>query len=470
MSTIFDEKKWQPSLAFRIVEQIKRIRIQPRTTRRSSALSITGGVIVVLLSLTIPSSFLLSLSGLIGATLSAKMQTAEVDLIPVDMMDMPERTILSNEKKDNDFGQKPHQQINQINGSIREKEEKKLSGKKILEGVKPAPGDSTFIGTLHPTLKAAGEDWSIPSLSGTFGHAFSFSMTIGGGTVWQQANIDWWMLWDMITYIGYEFREFQAVLQGKQLPPTATELQNLKDQTWEAVKTSIDHGIPAIAWQPMTVEQRDSGVRAYGWALLVGYDETEKTYTVRHQHYTTEYTVPYDQFGFTDPVNWYCVMILGEKKPLDRRALEVKSLKHAVAFAHGARFDLEDAPYTVDAVGFAAYELWKQGLESGDVDVGFTEHAAWILWEMRENAAAYLREIADRFPEVSSRALTDAALFYDKEIKAIVKLVNICKEHKSFTMPTRQEAVVALNAALEAEKRAIGKIEEALATIPAKPK
>ena len=295
-------------------------------------------------------------------------------------------------------------------------------------------------------------------------------MKIGDGAVWQQANIDWWLLWDKVTYIGYEFQEFQVVFQKGQLIPTPKELQAIKDQTWEKVKASIDQGIPAIAWQPMTLEQRDSGVSAYGWASLVGYDETEKTYTVRHQHYTTEYTVPYDQFGFTNLVNWYCVMILAEKKPFDRMALEVKSLEHAVAFAHGTRFDLEDAPYPVEAVGFAAYELWKKGLESGDVDVGATEHAAWILWEMRENAAAYLREITGHFPKISSRALSDAALFYDEEIEAIVKLVNICREHESFTTPKRREAVTAINAALEAEKWAIGKIEEALSALPAKPK
>ena len=425
MSVTFNEIKLQMSFTFRVLERIRQIKIQPRGTGIPFGLSVTGGLIVVLLSF----------------------------------------TILSSEKGDGDFGQEPHQQIYQLNGSLREKEKKKMGGTKVLKGVKPAQGDSTFIGTLHPTLEAAGEHWSVPRLTGTFGHAFSFSMKIGDGAVWQQANIDWWLLWDMITYIGYEFQEFQIVMQEKQLALTPKELQNIKNQTWQVVKASIDHGIPAIAWQPMTVEQRDSGVSAYGWGLLVGYNEAEKTYTVRHQHYATEYTVPYDQFGAADPANWYCVMILAEKKPFDRMALDVKSLKHAVAFAHGTRFDLEDAPYGVDALGFAAYELWKHALASGDVDVGFTEHAAWILWEMRENAAAYLREIADRFPEVSSRALSDAAVFYDEEIKAIVKLVNICKEHKSFTTPTRQEAVVTLNAALETEKKAVGKIEEALAAL-----
>ena len=54
---------------------------------------------------------------------------------------------------------------------------------------------------------------------------------------------------------------------------------------------------------------------------------------------------------------------------------------------------------------------------------------------------------------------------YDEEIKAIVKLVNLCKEHESFTTATRQETVATLDAALEAEKKAIEKIEAALAAL-----
>lgn len=90
----------------------------------------------------------------------------------------------------------------------------------------------------------------------------------------------------------------------------------------------------------------------------------------------------------------------------------------------------------------------------------------WLLWGMRENAAAYLREIAGCFPAMSSRALSDAALSYDEEIKAIVKVVNICKERKSFATSMRQEAVAAVNAAHDAEQKAIRKIQEALAALP----
>ena len=89
---------------------------------------------------------------------------------------------------------------------------------------------------------------------------------------------------------------------------------------------------------------------------------------------------------------------------------------------------------------------------------------------MREHAAAYLREIADRFPEVSSRALSDAAAFYNEEIGAILTLINICKGHENFTTPMRQKAVEAINAALAAEKKAIEKIEAALASLPSEAK
>lgn len=215
----------------------------------------------------------------------------------------------------------------------------------------------------------------------------------------------------------------------------------------------------------MTVAQKESGVNAYGWGLFVGYDENKRTYTVRHQHVKETYKVPYNQFGYTDPVGWYCVMVLDEKREYDQSKLVVKSLENAVAFAKGDRFDMDDAPYKVDAVGISAYGLWKQAVKKGDVDIGFTEHSAWILWEMRENAAAYLREINIHFPKDARQVLFDAAEFYDTEIKSIVKLINICKENDSFTKNTRQSAVKLIDAALESEKMAVKKIEQALRLI-----
>ena len=81
------------------------------------------------------------------------------------------------------------------------------------------------------------------------------------------------------------------------------------------------------------------------WGLLVAYDESKNPYTVRHQYLKTEIIVQYNQFGYTDPVDWYCVMVLGDKKPINQSKLAVKSLENAVAFANGNRFKLDDALY-----------------------------------------------------------------------------------------------------------------------------
>ena len=349
------------------------------------------------------------------------------------------------------------------------KEEMITMMKKVLEQIQPTPGGSTFIGTLYPVLQAAGGDWSITRLQGTFGHAFSFSMKKGGEEVWQQANIDWWLLWDMLDHIGYEFHEFDVALKFNQPVPSPQELQELKDETWEKVKASIDCGIPAIAWQSMTVEQRDSGIDAYEWGLLVGYDEAKKTYTVRHKNHTTGYTVPYDKFGYTDSVNWYCVFVLGSPKPFDQMAVEVKSLENAVAFADGTRYKKVDACYDVDAVGFAAYELWKEAFETGEVNLQFALGHARILRSLRQSAAAYLREIADHFPAGASGSLFDAAAFYEQEVEVVSKLVEICldaKEGDGFTTSMLQDAVTTLNDALNVDRKAIAKIETALAVLP----
>ena len=337
--------------------------------------------------------------------------------------------------------------------------------KKILNDIKPAVSDSNFIGTLYPILNTAGVEWSIPRLSATFGNAFSFSMKKGKDAVWQHANIDWWLLWEMINNIGFEFQEYQMILNGKQPPPIPTEIKKIKEQTWNKVKSSIDQGVPAIAWQPMTVSQHKNGVNAFGWGLLVGYNEDDKTYTVRHQTYKSDYQVPFDEFGYSDPVQWYCVMILTKPKQINRINLDLRILRNAVKFAEGSRFDLEKGAYKVDTIGFAAYEQWINLIESGEVDIGFTEHSAWMLWEMRENAEKYLREITNYFSDETRPYITEAAAYYEKEIDEVVKLVNLCKIHKEFTPQLRQEAITIIHAALDAEKMAIGKIKEVLESI-----
>ena len=60
------------------------------------------------------------------------------------------------------------------------------------------PNLSTLISVLHPMLRSAGQtEWSTDRLRGVTGHAFAFEMRKGGGEVWHDANLDWWLWYDL---------------------------------------------------------------------------------------------------------------------------------------------------------------------------------------------------------------------------------------------------------------------------------
>ena len=109
MTATFEGHRLQPSFTFRIVEMMKETKIQPapHSPALPLGLSITGILIVALLSFTVPFSPLFPMGQWIGSALPSKMQVPEIGVIPVDTIEITEITILSSEKGDGDFGQKP---------------------------------------------------------------------------------------------------------------------------------------------------------------------------------------------------------------------------------------------------------------------------------------------------------------------------------------------------------------------------
>lgn len=216
----------------------------------------------------------------------------------------------------------------------------------------------------------------------------------------------------------------------------------------------------------VTVDQRKNGLRTSEWGLLVGYDEGDRTYTVRHQRNgNKEYKVPFDQFGYTDTVNWYCVLALGEPISTDRKAVVLASLKDALAFADGTRCDREWMAYDIDALGFEAYEMWRDAIVNGSANVQRARGHAYSLLGLRKNAAEYLRECVDLFDPEVAQILIQAAACYDMEVAALDVLHTHCQEafeSDAFTDLQRQECVAALSAALDADRLAIGHIARAL--------
>ena len=88
MSTTFDEMKLQPSFTFRVVEAIKRTKIQapPSKATLPFGVSVATGLIALVLSMTIPLSPLYPIGTLIGSALPSQTQVPEVGVIPVDVV------------------------------------------------------------------------------------------------------------------------------------------------------------------------------------------------------------------------------------------------------------------------------------------------------------------------------------------------------------------------------------------------
>jgi RNA polymerase sigma-70 factor (ECF subfamily) len=108
MSNAFAEKKLQPGFTARVVELIKATKIQtpPHKTPLPWGLSAVGGLIILLLSLSIPHSPLYPIGEWIGSPLPLRTQVAENGEIPINAK-ITQVAILADEQVDGDFGQKP---------------------------------------------------------------------------------------------------------------------------------------------------------------------------------------------------------------------------------------------------------------------------------------------------------------------------------------------------------------------------
>lgn len=196
--------------------------------------------------------------------------------------------------------------------------------------VGPAHAFTRLVSALHPMLQAAGHaEWSSARLQAGLGNAFSFEMRNGGGKVWQEGNLDWGLFLQTRPELefGCQIERFQLDEADKQSVALQTETA-----AWEAVRASIDQGVPAVALCPMSAlpgAPRD-------WGLLVGYDVSQETYTIRR--HSGEIRVRFDEI--------------------------------AVAFAHGTAYDPQEVHFHVDARGFDAYELWQQAVVSAIASIG----------------------------------------------------------------------------------------------------
>ena len=140
-----------------------------------------------------------------------------------------------------------------------------------------------------------------------------------------------------------------------------------------------------------------------------------------------------------------------------------------MAFAHGDRYPMARICYPTDALGFASYELWLDAFQTENMDLPFSPGHAGVLSMLRRHAAEYLGEIINQVHDEASQSLHSAITFYEEEVQVLDQLTETCQhaaDNGGFTASSLKEATGSLQAALEADRKAIEEIEAALAVLP----
>ena len=157
MSTTFEGYRLQRSFTFHIMEMIKetRIRATSHKTTLPWGLSIAAGLVAIFISFTIPFSPFFPIGMLIGSVLPTQTQIAEFGEVPVDTIEITGIPVISTEKGDDDFGQKPRP--NPMSAFAPERQEGKWRGrarmrtKRWMLAATVVNGKIYALGELRPT-------------------------------------------------------------------------------------------------------------------------------------------------------------------------------------------------------------------------------------------------------------------------------------------------------------------------------
>ncbi|NKB72408.1 MAG: hypothetical protein GKR89_35475 [Candidatus Latescibacteria bacterium] len=350
-----------------------------------------------------------------------------------------------------------------IESQIKEREMAPESSMNIMVDVSPAsPNAGTSLASsLCPLMAILGRpDWTMARMQGVMGHAFQFDMYEGGSHV-NHDHLDWGPALEILPQIA-EFREFG----GKSHHDSGASLE-LKQEARDAVRESLRRGTPALAWSPMGPEIKAvPGPKPYCWGLIIGYNDHDETYTVRHPWVDDTYTVRYDALGTTGE-KWFNIKVFDRAKEPDQVALHLVALQHAVGLATETRYaerDSSNANRRSIPHGFSAYEVWREAFESEDVPHSVSRHHAKILRARRSAAAEYMRELVAVFPN-AEEPLEATALAYDRELESLNGLYDLCvvaHSNRTWTTETRAQARIFISEALAAEREAIANIQASL--------
>jgi hypothetical protein len=274
---------------------------------------------------------------------------------------------------------------------------------KLLTGVALRPHRVALVGALGGLLAYAGRDLPQAYVMGATGHAFRLTLDL---VLSPSAPVDLnfhdvFPLWENL---GAWFKRTGA-------RPADESFAAVREQVLGRIRDAIDRGRPALVYDLLNLPE-------YG--LVVGYDESRLACLTLNNPDSPEWMAadtwpPADHAPFTRAE---VIELLDVAPSFDARRAEVTSLRFAVEHFW--------APPSRDMWlqhGLKAYEFWISVLTSPlplhGVQPGLGHsYNLLVLQRARRDAAAYLTELAGKYPEAPS--LQTAASRYG-EVAALLE-------------------------------------------------
>jgi len=203
---------------------------------------------------------------------------------------------------------------------------------------------------------------------------------------------------ELITLLGYSYTE---------LPYESGEADEV-ERMIEAVRASIDHGIPALVWNAMTMCE---------WDVVTGYDEAEQAFygrvpwlNGRDEYQKSPWDRSKEQAGLTGVM---AIIYGGQADYFDREKAEIAALREAVRHGNDTEnLDKKGGEEWVFLQGKAAYNRWADDFSKSNKERGLGDAYCMDIYpSCHARAGAFLREIAGNYPNAAEKLLAAAELF-----------------------------------------------------------
>lgn len=276
---------------------------------------------------------------------------------------------------------------------------------KILSGVMDCGIREANFESLRLVLNFLGEQYSPAYFHGIAGTVFR----AGGICPCAPTCTTAMSLQQLIKLLGYDYVE---------LPFSESSGDVDMERMINAVRTSIDNGVPALVWNAFAPCE---------WGIVIGYDETEKIFYGRvpwrdgkDEYEKSPWDKSKEQAGI---VGLLAIIIKNKTGSFNRREAEISALKEAVRHANDTEnTDKINSGEWVFLQGKAALNRWADDFLKPEKERGAGDsYCLDIYSSCHARAGEFLREIAGNYPSAMS-SLIDAAQYFDKEAECLQKL------------------------------------------------